>query len=171
MGLQRFEATQTVPVPLEEAWDFFIDPRNLTRITPPDMGFEVTSTIPERAYPGLIISYKVRPLFGVPVEWVTEITHIVEGSMFVDEQRAGPYRLWHHEHWMRAVPGGTEMRDIVSYVLPFGPFGAVANGLVRRRLEHIFDYRSGVLRQVFRGARPSNGAAPAMQPAPDFGSA
>jgi ligand-binding SRPBCC domain-containing protein len=128
------------------------------------MGFRVISPLPDAAYPGLMIRYRVRPLLGIPVTWVTEITQVRSGEYFVDEQRAGPYRLWHHEHHFRAVPGGVEMRDVVHYALPFGPLGDWLNALlVRRRVAGIFDYRSAVLARMF-GTAPA--PAPAAAPPP-----
>ena len=148
MKVHRMETVQRVPVPMEEAWRFFSDPRNLAKITPPSLGFQVTSPLPERVYAGLIITYKVRPLFGVAVSWVTEITHVDEPSLFVDEQRYGPYRFWHHQHLFRPVEGGVEMTDIVHYALP--PGGGLARGLlVAPRLKEIFDYRRGVLERTY----------------------
>ncbi|MEX2446229.1 MAG: SRPBCC family protein [Dehalococcoidia bacterium] len=150
MSLHRFAVVQCLPVPLEEAWRFFSDPRNLAAITPPDMGFEVTSDTPDRMYAGLIVTYRVRPLFRVPVAWVTEITHLDEPRLFVDEQRMGPYRFWHHQHHFREVPGGVEMRDIVHYDVGFGPLGDLLGALVvRRRLRLIFEFRRRVLEQRF----------------------
>ncbi len=150
MGLHRLGAVQCFPISRAEAWDFFCDPRNLAVITPPDMAFEVTSELPERVHPGLLIGYRVRPLFGVPVRWMTEITHLREGELFVDEQRYGPYRFWHHQHLFRDVPGGMEMRDIVHYDVGFGPVGDLANLLVvRDRVRAIFEFRRRVLEQRF----------------------
>lgn len=150
MSLHRFEARQIVPIGLDEAWEFFSDPRNLAVITPQEMAFEVTSPLPERMHPGLLISHRVRPLFGIPVTWVTEITHVVEGKLFVDEQRFGPYRFWHHQHHFRFVDDGIEIGDIVHYALPFGPLGDVLNSLlVHDRVRSIFDYRRVVLEERF----------------------
>lgn len=156
MSLHRFETETTLSVDRDEAWDFFSDPRNLAVITPPDMRFEITSPVPDRVYAGLIITYRVRPLLGIPAQWVTEITHVDEGNYFVDEQRLGPYRVWHHEHHFTAVRGGTHMRDIVHYSVPFGPLGDVAEKLViRRRVEAIFAFRQRVLDQRFGRPVPS----------------
>ncbi|MYE32731.1 MAG: SRPBCC family protein [Chloroflexi bacterium] len=150
MSLHRLEAVQVLPVGRDEAWEFFSNPRNLSVITPPDMGFEITEEIPERVHPGLIVVYKVRPLLGIPVTWVTEITAVVEGELFVDDQRIGPYRFWHHQHHFRDAPGGTEARDIVHYALPFGPLGGVVNErVIAPRLQSIFDFRRGVIEQRF----------------------
>jgi len=141
---------QRLPISLPEAWSFFSDPRNLPRITPPSLGLEVTSDLPGVMYPGMIITYRVRPIPWVSVGWVTEITHVREPVLFVDEQRFGPYRFWHHEHHFREVEGGVEMEDIVHYALPFGTIGRVFGGpLVRRRLEQIFSFRRRFLVREF----------------------
>jgi ligand-binding SRPBCC domain-containing protein len=141
---------QRLPISLPEAWSFFSDPRNLPRITPPSLGLEVTSDLPAKMYPGLIITYRVRPIPWVPVGWVTEITHVREPWLFVDEQRFGPYRFWHHEHHFRQVEGGVEMEDRVHYALPFGTVGTLFGGpLVRRRLAEIFSFRRRFLEREF----------------------
>lgn len=141
---------------LDDAWAFFSDPRNLAVITPPAMGFVIQTPVPDVVYPGLIIAYTVRPLGPIPLKWVTEITHVKEREFFVDEQRSGPYRLWHHEHHFRAIPGGVEMRDIVSYDVGFGPLGDLVNALVvGKRVAGIFDYRATVLEDRF-GAWPGD---------------
>ena len=141
---------QRLPISLAEAWSFFSDPRNLPRITPPSLGLEVTSDLPGKMYPGMIITYRIRPIPWVSVGWVTEITHVREPSLFVDEQRFGPYRFWHHEHHFRKAEEGVEMEDIVHYALPFGTIGRVFGGsLVRRRLAEIFSFRRRFLVQEF----------------------
>lgn len=148
MKLFKLETVQRLPVSVADAWDFFSNAGNLARITPPDLGFEVTSELPERVYAGLIITYRVRPLLGIPVTWVTEISHVKEHELFVDEQRFGPYRFWHHQHLFRAVDGGVEMRDIVHYALPPGG-GLARRWLVAPRLKEIFDYRRVVLEREY----------------------
>lgn len=154
MALHQLGRVQRLPIPVADAWRFFSDPRNLRVITPPEMGFSLRSRVPDVIHPGLIIEYTIRPFARVPVTWVTEITHVVEGRLFVDEQRSGPYRMWHHEHHFLAVPGGVEMRDLVSYTLPFGPLGDLGDrAFVQRRLAGIFAYREAVLRDRF-GAFP-----------------
>lgn len=141
---------QTLPISLEEAWRFFSDPMNLAEITPGDMGFEVLSTPPRAIYAGLMLHYHVRALPFLKLEWVTEITVVRELEFFVDEQRMGPYRLWHHEHHFRQVPGGVEMDDRVHYALPFGWLGSlVAGAWVENRLKRIFDYRKRALEARF----------------------
>lgn len=132
------------------AWDFFSSPLNLAEITPPWLNFQVISDVPDRMYPGLILQYNVHPFFGIPIGWVTEITHAEEPRFFADEQRAGPYRMWHHEHHFRETPDGVEMTDIVHYILKMEPLSEIlAGGMVRKKLEEIFDYRYEVLRRKF----------------------
>ncbi len=127
------------------------DPRNLKVITPPSMGFEVTSSaLPENIYPGLIISYRVRPLFGVPLNWVTEITHINEPFYFVDEQRFGPYAFWHHKHFLRETERGVEMEDLVHFKMPGGKAGDLLVPLiVLPKLRRIFEFRREKLETLF----------------------
>jgi ligand-binding SRPBCC domain-containing protein len=150
MRLERFAAVQRLAVGLEEAWAFFSDPRNLAVITPPWLDFRILSPLPPRMHPGMIVEYTVRPFGGVPVRWVTEITHVVEPVLFVDEQRFGPYRFWHHQHHFRPCDGGVEMEDVVHYALPGRLAGrALAGALVRRRVAAIFAYRRRVLAERF----------------------
>ena len=150
MKLYRLRYAQTLPISPEEAWDFFSDPHNLPVITPPWLGFEVTGEAPERMHAGMILTYRVSPALGIPVHWVTEITHVDEPTFFVDEQRFGPYKFWHHQHHLRPVEGGVESVDLVHYAMPFGPLGrAVNNLMVRKRLEEIFTFRRQVLRERF----------------------
>ena len=147
MRLHRIEERQFLPdLVIEEAWDFFADPRNLQLITPPALGLRLTSEPPPRIYPGLLIAYQLQPFPRVRTAWITEITHLVEGRLFVDEQRVGPYRLWHHEHHFAEREGGVEVRDLVQYAMPFGPLGEVVQALVvKRRLSDIFAFRRRVL--------------------------
>ena len=148
--MHRIQTVQNLPISLEAAWDFFSNPKNLSKITPPDMNLIPTSPLPEHTYPGLFITYKVKPLLGIPLLWVTEITHVREQQFFVDEQRMGPYRIWHHQHHFKAVPGGVEMTDIVDYRVPFGPIGLLLNALmIGKKVQHIFDYRSKRLVELF----------------------
>jgi len=148
--LCRLERRQRLPLSLAQGWDFFSRPDNLARITPPDLGFEVTSALPERMYAGMIVSYRVNPFGRISVPWVTEITHVREPEFFVDEQRSGPYRLWHHQHHFQEVAGGIEMTDLVHYQLPFGRLGEfLAGRLVERRLSAIFAYRRQRLETLF----------------------
>lgn len=151
MAFYQFERTQKLPASVSEVWNFIASPHNLQEITPVSMGFIITSNNgSEKMYPGMIITYKVRPLFGIKVNWVTEITHIREYEFFVDEQRLGPYSMWHHEHKIEPVPGGVLMTDTVTYKPPFGFIGSIANNLViQKKLRQIFDYRTIALEKRF----------------------
>jgi ligand-binding SRPBCC domain-containing protein len=151
MAAHSIKTVQKIPVTLDQAWDFFSNPANLQAITPSDMGFQVISKHHgDRMYPGQIIEYKVRPLLGIPVYWMTEITHVQDRAFFVDEQRFGPYALWHHQHQFREIPGGVEMTDIVHYKNPLGILGRLANALfVRKKLESIFNFRYRKVEELF----------------------
>lgn len=151
MGFYQLHKTQKIPAPVEKVWDFISSPANLKKITPAYMGFDITTkNLPEKMYPGMIISYKVSPVFGIKTTWVTEITHIKEQEYFVDEQRVGPYSLWHHEHQIVAIQGGVLMTDIVSYKPPFGILGSVANEfIIKRKLKEIFDFRTMAVEELF----------------------
>jgi ligand-binding SRPBCC domain-containing protein len=154
MAIHVLRQAQIVPASLEKCWAFFSDPRNLARITPPALDFQVLTELPPEMHPGLMIEYRVRPLFSLPMRWLTEITHVDRPRGFVDEQRVGPYRIWHHEHHFRALADGrTEMRDIVHYVLPFSPFSEIVHPwLVAPQLQRIFDFREKAVREIFGAA-------------------
>ncbi|MGQ9799154.1 MAG: SRPBCC family protein [Ignavibacterium sp.] len=151
MKIYQLKSSQILPISLSTAWKFFSDPKNLSKITPKWLNFEIISKPPNRMYAGLIITYKVKPMLNIPRTWVTEITHVNEPYYFVDEQRFGPYKMWHHEHIFTEIPGvGVEMRDIVTYVVPFGLLGRIANSLfVRKKVLEIFEYRKEVLLKMF----------------------
>jgi ligand-binding SRPBCC domain-containing protein len=153
MGVYQIHTSHFLPTSLEEAWAFISNPSNLKNITPETMGFEVVSEgLPEKMYPGMIITYSVKPLLGIKTTWVTEITHVQEMRYFVDEQRVGPYTLWHHEHHLEPAEGGVLMRDIVTYKPPFGILGRIANRLIiRKKLRAIFQYREHALNKRFPG--------------------
>ena len=151
-GIYTLSVRQKLPISLEEAWSFLSDPTNLKMITPDYMRFEITSdTQPGNTmFEGQIISYRVSPLPGIRMNWVTEITHVEDQRYFVDEQRFGPYTMWHHEHWLDSIEGGVDMLDRVSYKIPLGPLGKLAQAImVRRQLQGIFDYRINKLHEVF----------------------
>ena len=145
------KTVQLIPVSLEKAWNFFSNPANLQAITPEDMGFRVISAHHgDKMYAGQVIEYKVCPVLHVPLYWMTEITHVVDRKFFVDEQRFGPYSLWHHQHHFREVEGGVEMTDIVHYKLPFWFLGDIAHGIfVKKKLREIFDFRYKKVEQIF----------------------
>lgn len=152
MAIFTLKRVQKLPISAEKAWEFFSTPGNLKTITPDYMGFDIRSDpqFLKRIYPGQMIAYTVRPLLGIPLFWLTEITHVSEGQFFVDEQRVGPYALWHHQHHFQAIPGGVEMTDLVHYRLPLGFLGRIAHALfVRRQLEGIFDFRVKKLEGLF----------------------
>ncbi len=148
--MYQFKREQLVKTDIVTCWEFFSSPKNLKKITPPYMGFDVKTDIPEYMYEGLIIAYTVKPLFGIPVEWITEITHVKEHKFFVDEQRKGPYKIWHHEHHFEETDRGILMTDIVSYEMPFGVLGKVVQPiLVKKKLEEIFAYRFAMTEAFF----------------------
>lgn len=154
MKLYTFKRTQILPITLENAWDFFSTPTNLSRITPARMKFEILHISGGGiVYAGQIINYKLTLLPGLKVRWTTEITHVEPGSYFIDEQRFGPYAFWHHQHHFRETANGVEMTDEVTYGIPFGFLGRLANSLfVERELRRIFDYRFDVLEKYFNNA-------------------
>jgi ligand-binding SRPBCC domain-containing protein len=145
------ERVQNIPISLTQAWDYFSRPDNLKDITPPTLGFVIKSKHHgEKMYAGQIIEYTVKPLFGVPLYWMTEITHVEEGKYFVDEQRFGPYSLWHHQHHFKELPGGVEMTDVVHYKVPYWFLGELANAvLVRKQLQMIFNFRYQTIESKF----------------------
>ncbi len=150
MKIYRLETIQNLPISQKEAWNFLSDPRNLKTITPDYMGFEIVSGAASKMYAGQILQYIVTPLLNIPLNWVTEITHIREGEYFVDEQRFGPYSLWHHKHFIKPIKNGVEMIDIVDYKVPFGILGQLVQPfLVRPKLEEIFEYRKNALDRIF----------------------
>lgn len=149
-GIYTLSVMQQLPIGLPEAWDFFSSPANLGKITPSHMRFKITSGKSAKMYPGQIISYKVSPLPGITTNWVTEITHVEHNKFFVDEQRFGPYSMWHHEHHFEERDGGVYMIDKVSYKIPFGLLGHIAQVLfVKKKLKGIFEYRMKALEERF----------------------
>jgi ligand-binding SRPBCC domain-containing protein len=124
MSLFTFESSHKIPAEINRVWEFISSPKNLKDITPDYMGFDILSqNLPEKMYPGMIISYHVRPLLGIKMLWVTEITQMIKMEFFVDEQRIGPYRFWHHQHRFKTIPEGVLIEDIVSYSPPYGFLG------------------------------------------------
>lgn len=150
MKIYRLHTVQKLPISVEQAWDFLSDPGNLKTITPDYMGFNILSGADRKMFAGQIIQYIVTPIAGIPTKWVTEITHVKDKEFFVDEQRFGPYALWHHKHFIKAIPGGVEMEDIVDYKLPFGLLGQMVHPImVKPKLKEIFDYRYNKLIELF----------------------
>lgn len=142
---------QKIPISIDAAWEFFSSPDNLKKITPDNMGFDIISKYHgDKMYAGQIIEYKVSPLLGIPLYWMTEITQVQDKKFFIDEQRYGPYRLWHHQHHFKEIEGGVEMTDIVHYKLPMFFLGDIANTLfVKQQLKKIFDTRFKKVEDMF----------------------
>ncbi|MCF6129483.1 SRPBCC family protein [Flavobacterium sp. AS60] len=150
MKIYTLHTKQNLPISLDEAWKFLSSPKNLKIITPDYMGFKTLSGDERDMFAGQIIQYIVTPVFGIPMKWVTEITHVVDKKYFVDEQRFGPYALWHHKHFLKEIPGGVEMEDIVDYKVPMGILGQIVHPfLVKPKLEEIFAYRRQKLVELF----------------------
>jgi ligand-binding SRPBCC domain-containing protein len=149
--IYSFKKVQQIPISIEQAWDFFSSPANLKEITPAKLGFTIISKHDSyQMYEGQLIEYIVKPILGIPLYWMTEITHIKHQEYFIDEQRFGPYSLWHHEHHFKEMDGGVEMTDIVYYKLPLWFLGDIANALlVRRQLTNIFDFRTKAVETAF----------------------
>ena len=147
----QLQKVQFIPAKIEKVWEFFSSPENLKDITPKHLGFKVLSVSHgNKMYAGQIIEYTVKPLLGIPLYWMTEITHVELLNYFIDEQRFGPYSFWHHQHHFKEVDGGVEMTDIVHYKVPFWFIGDIANSLiVKSQLEKIFDYRTEVADKIF----------------------
>ena len=154
-SIHRLQAVQLIPAPIEKVWSFFSDPGNLLAITPPFLNLKVTNEVyGHEAYAGQVITYIVKPLLGIPVFWMTEIKHVVPQQMFVDEQRKGPYQLWHHQHHFESIDGGVKMTDIVHYSLPFSFLGSMVHSpLVKPKLQQIFTFRFQKVNELF-GAWP-----------------
>lgn len=149
MSCYSLTRTQSLPIDIQTAWDFFSSPYNLQAITPAYMDFRILNDV-GRMYAGQIITYKVSPVAGIPLFWMTEITHVREREYFVDEQRKGPYAMWHHQHFFKLIPGGVEMTDIVHYELPLGILGEIAHVIfVKKQVEEIFEHRYRVLEERF----------------------
>lgn len=151
MSVYTLKHTQSLPISLDAAWDFFSHPKNLAVMTPAYLNLKFTnSLLVEEMYPGQVITYNVKPVLGIPLFWMTEITHVVPKKFFVDEQRFGPYALWHHQHHFTGVEGGVEMTDLIHYKPPFGLLGDVANSLfIKRQLDGIFAFRRKKVIELF----------------------
>lgn len=151
MKIYTIQRKQFLPITLHEAWDFFSSPQNLSKITPAKMNFRILHVSGgTKVYAGQIIRYRVQILPFYSTGWVTEITHVQEPNYFVDEQRFGPYALWHHQHHFREVEDGVEMRDEVAYAIRFGWLGRLANCIfVGREVNAIFNHRVITLEKYF----------------------
>ncbi|PWG05352.1 SRPBCC family protein [Polaribacter aquimarinus] len=150
MKIYTLQKKQNLPISVEQAWEFLSSPKNLKTITPDYMSFDILSGAEKPMFPGQIIQYIVTPVLGIKTKWVTEITHVKDKEYFVDEQRFGPYALWHHKHFIKKIDGGVEMEDIIDYKVPMGILGQMVHPiLVKPKLEEIFAYRQKKLIELF----------------------
>lgn len=150
MQLYQLHAKQSIKTDMATAWDFLSDPKNLQKITPEHMGFNILAGADKKMFSGQVIHYTVNPFPGVTTKWVTEITHVQQGAYFVDEQRFGPYALWHHKHFIKEIAGGVEMEDIIDYKIPLGFLGQIAHPIVvKPQLKKIFAFREQALKKRF----------------------
>ena len=150
MKIYNLHKKQKLPISIETAWEFLSSPKNLKTITPDYMGFNILSGADRPMFPGQIIQYIITPILGIKTKWVTEITHVKDNEYFVDEQRFGPYALWHHKHFIRSIDRGIEMEDIIDYKLPMGWLGQLVHPvIVAPKLKEIFDYRQKKLIELF----------------------
>ena len=148
--MYQYISKQKLNTSVDEAWRFLSDPKNLKVITPPHMGFEIVSGAERPVFAGQVIRYTVRPLLGIPLTWITEITHTDKGKYFVDEQRFGPYKFWHHKHFITETKDGVEMEDIVDYKVPFGLVGRLFHKIfLFREIHNIFEFRRRELHKIF----------------------
>ena len=149
--VHRIKAIQKIPISLETAWKYFSDPHNLISITPSSLNLKMTSHLyGDEVYAGQIMTYRVKPLFGIGVSWMTEISHVERMKMFVDDQRKGPYKFWHHQHHFKSIEGGVEMTDLVHYQLPFNFLEkTIHNIIVKPKLKEIFAYRFKKISELF----------------------
>jgi ligand-binding SRPBCC domain-containing protein len=150
MKIYTVHTQQKLPITLDKAWDFLSDPKNLQTITPDYMGFKILSGTDRPMFEGQLIQYIVTPIAGIKMKWVTEITHVRDKEYFVDEQRFGPYALWHHKHFLKEIPGGVLMEDVVDYKVPLGILGQLVHPfMVKPKLDEIFNYREQKLTELF----------------------
>jgi ligand-binding SRPBCC domain-containing protein len=148
--IQQLVQQQWLPISLPEAWHFFATPKNLNLITPPGMSFVIKNELPDEMYEGLLIQYTIRPFLNIPFNWLTEITHIKPQQYFIDEQRFGPYKLWHHEHHFKEENNGVFMTDLLNYDIGKSVFGRIAGGIyVHKQIKNIFAYRTEKLNAIF----------------------
>lgn len=167
MVLYRIERSQVLPISIDTAWQFFSSPGNLPLITPPWLNLKIIGPVSAHMQAGMLIHYHVTPLFGLRMSWLSEITHVDAPRFFVDEQRLGPYRLWHHEHFFHRCDAGVQVDDIVTYALKYASMGTLVHAIwIQKRLQMIFDYRSSALHRRFgttaastHGGTPPAGSA------------
>lgn len=150
MAFYSFTQKQFLPISIEKAWDFFSNPSNLSLLTPPALSMKMTNNPDPKIYPGQIMTYDIKPIAGIPMRWMTEITHVKEFRFFVDNQLVGPYAIWHHQHHFEPKDNGVEMTDIVHYKIPMGILGILAHKLfVRKKIKQIFEFRTIAINKLF----------------------
>jgi len=151
MAIQRITDELLIPIPLDEAWDFFTNPRNLAQLTPKEMNFRhVFEPDEERVYKGMYLVYKVSPLAGIPLTWVTEITEVLPKKRFVDDQIKGPFARWHHIHEFEDRGDKTLIRDVLYYQMPLGFLGDIAHSLfAKKQVAQIFTFRKERMEEIF----------------------
>jgi ligand-binding SRPBCC domain-containing protein len=148
--MKYLEFEHLLPMTLDEAWTFFSSPANLNLITPKEMDFKILDILPAEMYEGMLIRYKIKPMLNIPLDWVTEITKVVDKVYFIDEQRKGPYRIWHHEHHFKVVDGGVLMTDKLYYDIGMSFLGNIVGALwVDKQVQNIFTYRKTKLDELF----------------------
>jgi len=151
MTIFTLRKEQLLPTSIDRCWEFFSNPANLNLITPPSLGLQITSDMNSEIYEGMIINYKVNAFLGFATDWVTEITHINKPYYFVDEQKIGPYKLWHHQHFFSENNKGIIAEDIVNYAVPYGPLGNIINSIyIQNILDNIFNFRNEALNVIFQ---------------------
>lgn len=151
MSVHEYTTKQYLPITIEQAWNFFSAPKNLSVITPPELQLKIRSTLKDEGiYDGMQIEYTVKPLLKMPLRWLTKIDFVVPNKLFVDKQLKGPYKSWEHTHFFEPVEGGVIIADLVQYELPFGKLGDLVHRLlVRQKIEYIFAYRKTILTNLF----------------------
>ena len=151
MSVFQYKAEQFLPIDIEKAWDFFSSPKNLSVITPPEMGFKILTELNgKEIHDGMLIDYTVKPLLGIAMHWQTKIRDVEKYKVFADSQLKGPYKSWEHTHTFEEINNGVLMKDIINYELPFGFIGDIAHTLlVKKKIENIFAYRKSVLEKIF----------------------
>ena len=161
MKIHRLQITQRVPASLHETWTFLSSPKNLRQLTPPWLDLRLEGEVKEELYNSQLIAYTMRPLFGLPMTWVTEIKQVYKGDRFIEEQKFGPFKLWHQEHFFRKIDGGTEIEDVIQYALPGGLLANVLHeSLVRKRLADIFQFRGQAIEQRLGRWQQGGGSTP-----------
>ena len=151
MSVFQYTAEQFLPIEIKNAWEFFSSPKNLSVITPPEMGFTILTELNgKEIYDGMLIDYTVKPLLGIAMHWQTKICNVEKYKVFADTQLKGPYKLWEHTHTFEEINDGVLMKDIINYELPFGFIGDFVHTLVvKKKIENIFAYRKSVLEKIF----------------------